>query len=51
MLRHPHDMSEEEETSPLDDGGQRQGGGPPLNLHIGDEVRPPDAADTSNQRH
>ena len=47
MLRHPHDMSEEGETPPLDDGGQRRGAGPPLNLHVGDEVRLPDAADTS----
>ena len=46
MLRHPY-MSEEGETSPLDDGGQRQGASPPLNLHVGDEVRPLDAANTS----
>ena len=46
-LRHPYNMSEERETSPLDDGGQRQGAGPMLNLHVGDEIRPPNAADTS----
>ena len=50
MLRHPHDMSEEGETSPLDDGGQRQGAGPPLNLHVGDEVKPPDAAKSKTGR-
>ena len=34
-LRHPYNMTKEGETSPLDDGGQRQGTGPTLNLHIG----------------